>query len=108
MTWLLEGVSIEGFRGVNNEGAPLELKFHAEKVNSVFAPNGVGKSSIFEAVTYALTGEIPKLKRLQAVERPGDYYLNRFHSGNVGTIGLTLRPAGGGGGWTVRHHHSAA
>lgn len=96
MSWLLEEISIEGFRGVNNEGAPLELKFHTEKVNSVFAPNGVGKSSIFEAVTYALTGEIPKLEKLQAAERPGAYYLNRFHSSNVGTIGLTLKQAGGG------------
>lgn len=96
MTWLLEAISIEGFRGINNEGSPLELEFHTDKVNSVFAPNGVGKSSIFEAVTYALTGEIPKLEVLQAGERPGTYYLNRFHSGGFGTVALTLAPAGGG------------
>ena len=38
-------------------------------VNSVFAPNGGGKSSIFEAVTYVLTGAIPKLDALPAAER---------------------------------------
>ncbi len=92
MSWLLEKVSIEGFRGINNAGAPLELKFDTGKVNSVFAPNGVGKSSIFEAVTYALTSEIPKLEALPPAERGDTYYLNRFHPGNVGTIILSLQP----------------
>lgn len=92
MSWLLEQISIEGFRGINNAGAPLELKFNTGKVNSVFAPNGVGKSSIFEAVTYALTSQIPKLEELPAAERGGTYYLNRFHPGNAGTIILSLQP----------------
>jgi DNA repair exonuclease SbcCD ATPase subunit len=67
MTWFLEQISIEGFRGINNAGAPLELKFDPDKVNSVFAPNGVGKSSIFEAVSYVLTGGIPKLDALSSL-----------------------------------------
>lgn len=96
MSWLLEQISIEGFRGINNAGSPLEIKLHPDKVNSVFAPNGVGKSSIFEAVTYALTGAIPKLDNLPAAERGASYYLNRFHPANVGTVALTLRPAAGG------------
>ena len=101
MSWFLEQISIEGFRGINNVGAPLELKFHPDKVNSVFAPNGVGKSSIFEAVTYALTGAIPKLDALPAAESGASYYLNRFHPANLGTVALTLKPAGGGAGITV-------
>ncbi len=101
MSWLLEQISIEGFRGINNSGTPLELKFHPDKVNSVFSPNGGGKSSIFEAVTYALTGAIPKLDALPAAERSASYYLNRFHPGNLGTVSLTMRPAAGGASLTV-------
>lgn len=91
MSWFLEQISIEGFRGINNAGAPLELKFHTDKVNSVFAPNGVGKSSIFEAVTYVLTGTIPKLDVLPTAERGASYYLNRFHPAGLGTVSLSLR-----------------
>ncbi|MBB3971857.1 hypothetical protein [Hansschlegelia beijingensis] len=88
--WLLEGISIEGFRGVNNEGKPLDLKFHPNKVNSVAAVNGVGKSSVHDAVRYAITGRLPWLEDLPAAEREGDYYLNRFHSGRKATIKLRL------------------
>src|ERR1051326_4797156 len=42
--WFLEGIEIEGFRGINNEGAPLTLQFKRDCVNSVSAPNAVGKS----------------------------------------------------------------
>lgn len=101
MSWFLEQISIEGFRGINNASAPLELKFHPDKVNSVFAPNGVGKSSIFEAVTYVLTGAIPKLEALPAAEHGASYYLNCFHPVGLGTVSLTLRPAAGGASLTV-------
>lgn len=101
MSWFLEQISIEGFRGINNAGAPLELKFYPDKVNSVFAPNGVGKSSIFEAVTYILTGAIPKLDSLPAAERGTSYYLNRFHPDALGTLSLTLKPVAGGVSLTV-------
>src|ERR1700736_4714754 len=100
--WLLEGIEIEGFRGINNEGAPLVIKFKTDKVNSISAPNGVGKSSIFEALTYALSGKIAKLDRLPAAEAGSSYYLNKFHSGNMGTIKLMLAPSTGGNARTVR------
>lgn len=57
--WLLEAVSIEGFRGVNNEGHPLELKLNPAKVSSISAVNGVGKTSVYDAVRYAITGKLP-------------------------------------------------
>jgi hypothetical protein len=94
--WLLDTVEIEGFRGINNEGDPLVLKFSHDAVNSVSAPNGVGKSSIFDALTFALRKKIPKLEDLAAAENGADYYLNRFHSKDLGTIRLTVSPVGGG------------
>lgn len=94
--WYLQQVSIEGFRGINNQDAPLILKFKPEHVNSVSAPNGVGKTSIFDAVIYAIAGRIAKLEDLPASEKGPTYYLNRFHTGGVGTIILTLLPSQGG------------
>ena len=94
--WLLRRVAIEGFRGVNNEGEPLVLDFNPDRVSSISAPNGVGKSSIFESVLYVLQGEIRKLEILPAAENARSYYLNRFHPGGLGTIQLVLAPAGGG------------
>ena len=42
--WFLKQVEIEGLRGINNEGSPLSLTFKSDCVNSVSAPNGVGKA----------------------------------------------------------------
>jgi hypothetical protein len=70
--WLLEGLAIEGFRGINNQGKPLELKFHPDKVNSISAVNGVGKSSVYDAVRYAICGAVPWLEELPASERGAD------------------------------------
>lgn len=94
--WLLEGVLIEGFRGVNNEGQPLELKFNPAKVSSVSAVNGVGKTSVYDAVRYAITGKLPWLDELPAAEREKDYYQNRFHSTGQSTIKLRLVAEPGG------------
>ena len=88
--YFLTRVKVEGFRGINNENQPLELKFKPEAVNSVFAVNATGKSSIFEALCYAIRGEVPKLRNLQAIERPGNYVANLFHSGGTATVELDL------------------
>ncbi len=90
--YYLTRLVIEGFRGINNEGDPLDLRFKTDAVNSVFAPNALGKSSAFEALCFALDGVVPKLEQLPAAEDAGDYYCNRFHSGGHATIDLTLEP----------------
>jgi DNA repair exonuclease SbcCD ATPase subunit len=94
--WLLQSIEIEGFRGINNEGDPLTLRFKPDCVSSISAPNGVGKSSIFDAVSFAIRGSIPKLDNLAASEDGPSYYVNRFHSSGVGSVTLTLVPDGGG------------
>lgn len=93
--YFLTRLAVEGFRGINNENDPLDIRFRPDVVNSVFAVNGIGKSSIFEALCYAIHGAIPKLQLLQAQERPQDYYCNRFHSKNAASILLEFQPDDG-------------
>jgi DNA repair exonuclease SbcCD ATPase subunit len=90
--YFLTRLRVEGFRGINNEGDPLDLKFNRDAVNSIFAVNANGKSSIFDALCYAFRGEIPRLAQLQAQEKPNDYYCNRFHSRGQATIEMELAP----------------
>jgi len=94
--YFLSQMKIEGFRGINNDSEPLEVKFDPAAVNSLFAGNAVGKSSIFEALCYAIKGTIPKLDLLQTQEKPQDYYANRFHSKGVADISLAFMPDDGG------------
>jgi hypothetical protein len=54
------------------------------------------KSSIFDAVSFAIRGAIPKLDGLPASERSEGYYVNRFHSAGEGKVVLTLVPDSGG------------
>lgn len=100
--WFLEKLEIEGFRGINNEKAPLTLSFKSDAVCSISAPNGVGKSSIYDALSYALTGKIPKLERLAAAEKGDAYYNNRFHPAGTASITLTLKPNGPGSSVAVK------
>jgi DNA repair exonuclease SbcCD ATPase subunit len=93
--YFLTRIRVEGFRGINNEGHPLDLKFRPDAVNSVFAVNGIGKSSLFEALAYAISNRVPKLEELQAAERPEDYICNRFHSRRHATIDLEFEPDDG-------------
>lgn len=83
-------MKVEGFRGINNEGEPLTLRFDADKVNSVYAENGFGKSSLFDALSFAIRGTVPKLDRLEDRENAGEYYNNRFHTKRHAKIELTF------------------
>src|SRR3546814_790802 len=100
--YFITRLTVEGFRGVNNESDPLDIRFRPETVNSVFAVNGIGKSSIFEAIYYSIFGTIPKLDVLQAQERPQDYFCNRFHTQKSATIALEFQPDDGGAPVTIR------
>jgi hypothetical protein len=93
--YFLTRLRVEGFRGINNEGDPLDLRFNARAVNSVFAVNANGKSSLFDALTYAFRAEIPRLSALHVQENSDAYYCNRFHSQGHATIDLDLMPDDG-------------
>jgi DNA repair exonuclease SbcCD ATPase subunit len=90
--YFIKGLQIEGFRGINNQGDPLELSFKTDRVNSIFAANALGKSSIFEALSFALRGTVPKLDCLPSADNPAEYYANRFHGTGVATINIRLEP----------------
>lgn len=100
--YFLKRLKIEGFRGVNNQGNPLDISFKPNAVNSIFAVNGTGKSSIFESLYYVIHGTVPKLDDLKSQERPQDYYCNRFHSGNKAVIEVELEPDDGGANVSVK------
>jgi DNA repair exonuclease SbcCD ATPase subunit len=106
--YFLTRLKIEGFRGVNNESDPLDLRFKPGSVNSVFAVNGIGKSSIFDALSYAIFDTIPKLDLLQAQEQPERYYNNRFHSQQAAVLDLEFLPDDGGGAVTICVKRDAA
>lgn len=93
--YFLTRVKVEGFRGINNEDQPLELRFKPESVNSVFAANASGKSSIFEALCFAIKGHVPKLRHLQAGEEPDKYVSNLFHSKKTAVVELELQDEAG-------------
>ncbi len=88
--YFLKQATIEGFRGINNDGDPLVLRFRADCVNSVHAPNGVGKSSIFEALYFAIHDTVPRLESLQDAEQGPSYIVNKFHPGQQATIDLVF------------------
>jgi recombinational DNA repair ATPase RecF len=88
--YFLTSVKIEGFRGIRNEGQPLEIKLKRDAINSIFAANGLGKSSLFEGIAYAITDSVPKLDRMGAAESAGDYYCNKFHAKHRAEIALTF------------------
>lgn len=89
--YFLASVNIEGFRGINNDGDPLVLKFKHDAVNSVHAPNGVGKSSIFEALHFALHGTVPRLEGMQDAEQGESYIVNKFHPTQEATVALVFK-----------------
>ena len=89
--FFLRRLQIEGFRGINNEGDPLDLRFRPDAINSIFGRNAGGKSSVFEALWFAIHGSVPKLRRLPVADHPEEYLRNRFHSGTAIVL-ITLQP----------------
>ena len=60
-------------------------------MNSIHAPNGFGKSSIFEALQFSIYGKIARLERMQSSEFPENYVVNKFHQHAKATILLEFQ-----------------
>ncbi len=78
----IKSISIEGFRGINNSGAPLLINFQINGVTSIFGENGKGKSSIFEAFLFSILGRILRFDDYHSDIKDKKTIKNLFHSGD--------------------------
>lgn len=80
--YFIESISIEGFRGINNNGSPLLINFQTDGVTSIFGENGKGKSSIFEAFLFSILGKIIRFDDYHADIKDKKVIKNLFHTGD--------------------------
>ncbi len=85
----LSQIEVSGFRGVSGAQEPLRVPIPSGFL-VVSGRNGAGKSTIFDAFEFALTGEISKFPMLkEGQELARDYYWWR-RQGNVGPKYVSL------------------
>ena len=88
-TLRIESITIEGFRGINNK---FSLSI-GERSVFLFGRNGVGKTSLLQAIEWCMFG---KLAYLPAEEyRMEDAIVNFFHPKKIASVELTLRDKDG-------------
>lgn len=74
----------------------MRLEFSSDRPNSIHGLNGRGKSSVFEAISFALLGKVPRLAGLQVHDGQQGYLNNLFHPSNQGVIDLVLEDSASG------------
>ncbi|RJS47448.1 AAA family ATPase [Nocardioides cavernaquae] len=79
-------LAIEGFRGFNRR---VELDFDASAV-LLHGPNGSGKTSVFDAVQWLLTADIPRLAPF-GLRRTDQYLRNAFSDVTQAHVSATFR-----------------
>ncbi|MBS7610314.1 SMC family ATPase, partial [Candidatus Bathyarchaeota archaeon] len=84
MPFSIISLSAEGIRGINER---FECHFN-EGANLLYGPNGVGKSSLLQAIEWCLTGELPYLTGPDF--RLEDAIVNLFHPEGKAIVSLTL------------------
>jgi DNA repair exonuclease SbcCD ATPase subunit len=82
MKYFLKSISIEGFRGINNEANPLRINLNVDGVTSIFGENGSGKSSVFEAFLFAILGRIIRFDDYHIDIKDKKSIKNLFHHGD--------------------------
>jgi DNA repair exonuclease SbcCD ATPase subunit len=86
---VFEHIRAEAFRGFAD---PVDLDLNASAV-IVHGPNGLGKTSFFDAVQWALLGELQRLRETRL--RPSDEYIvNAYCRGRDARVDLRLRLRG--------------
>jgi exonuclease SbcC len=88
MTQFLEQLFITGFRGINE---PIHLTFE-KGLNILYGPNGVGKSSIIQAIEWCLTGKVTYFSGGDF--RKEDAIVNLFSAEQQATVTLILTTNG--------------
>ena len=75
----------EAFRGFNS---PVEFSLDASVV-IVHGPNGLGKTSLFDALQWVLLGDLPRLRGVRT--RPSDEYIvNAYRAGQKALVSLEM------------------
>lgn len=89
MPYVIDEVSIEGFRGINKR---FKLKMH-EGVCLLYGRNGTGKTSFLQAIEWCLTGKLPYLRGREL--RFEDAIVNMFHPNKTAVVSLVLKDGNG-------------
>jgi exonuclease SbcC len=82
----ISNLAIEGFRGINNR-MNIDLNGNAAVL---FGPNGVGKSSVMQAVEWGLFGGLVSAVVGPAEFKKEDAVVNSFHSQKKATVEVIL------------------
>ena len=84
----LKQIVIENFRGIGKE-IPLNLD---ADIIVIYGPNGTGKTSIFDAIEWAITGQVERLQKpIEDVDlKVKDILINLFHKDKSAKVKLEL------------------
>jgi len=89
MPYIIDDVSIEGFRGINKK---IKLKMH-EGVCLLYGRNGTGKTSVLQAIEWCLTGKLPYLRGREFGFE--DAIVNLFHPQETALVSIVLKDGNG-------------
>lgn len=96
----LEALEIEAFRGFASRQT---IRLDSDAV-VVTGSNGLGKTSLTDAVTWVLTGTLPQMPSRRG-RRDEEYVVNRYREGEVAEV--TLRVEKDGQRWGLRRRGSS-
>jgi DNA repair exonuclease SbcCD ATPase subunit len=80
----LKKINIEGFRAFNKS---YEFTFH-ERLSVILGPNGTGKTSLCDAIEWALLGKLPQYESAEATEE--DTIINRNNPKREARVTISL------------------
>ncbi|MCD6471793.1 AAA family ATPase [Candidatus Aerophobetes bacterium] len=84
----LKEITIENFRGI---GSKVLLNLDAD-IAVIYGPNGTGKTSIFDAIEWTITGQVERLQKpIKDIDlKIRDIIVNLFHKENLAKIKIEL------------------
>ncbi|MEM3628522.1 MAG: AAA family ATPase [Candidatus Bathyarchaeia archaeon] len=81
----IEKINVEGFRAFNK---PYEFTFN-EKLTVILGPNGTGKTSLCDAIEWALLGKLPQYDSAEAEQE--DTIINRDSLNREARVAISFR-----------------
>jgi len=86
---VFERLRAEAFRGF---AAPVDIDLNASVV-IIYGPNGMGKTSLFDALQWVLLGDLPRLRNAR-LRQTDEYIVNAYRSGQQATVHVQMRLQG--------------